>query len=618
MTTHVLRVADTDGVIDSNSTSYANARAGTGTKSVNTTAVTDYVGQEYDTVNSNYYVRQYHGEVDCSGLPSGETIDLAEFYWRCASNNSVQDFEMQIREYDWGASLTTADFVAGADRSGDTLWATLDTTIIKSATAALPFTSTAALKTAVGLRGDLRFYMTTDRIVANTAPNTDGSDEMLSVRTGDNTGTANDPVLGVETSDASYSGPTLDETQTGVITTGTTASVNRPGTAAECEDSLILLFIVVDGNRTITMPSGFTAIHENIHNSGTAEMTQTACYKIGGASEPASYSFTIDITTRACVTASRISGHDATTPIEASGSDSISSGVMFSAPFDITTAQGNCLHMAFLGSDDGQDVGYIPGMTEVASFYSNYVSWGVHGVLCSTEVTDSGALSLVTANTRTEQRVLSSVAIAPGSTVLQHTATKGSMSFSGQSNVLDRYHGQSVGDGAITLSGQSNVLDRYHGQSVGDGAITLSGLATTIAKLAQLPVAVGSTVFTGQSASTSRVKHREPSPGSMTLSGEDISLSKYHARLIGTVSISVLGTAVELARKKTKAVLSGAFGFTGQAVTLETRGGNLVTYNVGPGHLTVNGRPTRYEPPPFVTDLHFPLTKPLTEVIERE
>ena len=616
MTTHVLRIASTDGVIDSYDATYANARSGSGTLSVNTSNTQDFFGQEI--VSSNYYCKEYFGEVDCSGLPTGETVDLAEFYWRVNTDSSVQDFTVEIREHDWGGgTLTTGDFVAGADLGSKTLWSSFSTSNILGSNSVMAFSSETALKTAVALRGNLRFIMASDRQRTNNAPANDTTDEQISIWTGNNS-SANDPALGVETSDASYSGPTLDETTTGLITTGTTATVNRPGTQAECEDSLIVLFIVVDGDRTITMPSGFTALHENIHNTGTAQMTQTACYKIGGASEPATYSFTINTTTRACITASRISGHDATTPIETSGSDSISSGVAFSAPFDITTTQGNCLHLAFLGSDDGLDTGYIPGMTEVASFVSNAASFGVHGVLCSTEVIDSGTLSLISASDRTEQRVLSSVAIAPGATVQQHTATKGSVSFTGKTNSTYKYHGQDVADGTVSFSGQTNSTYKYHGQDVSGGTMNLSGLATTIAKLSQYAVPPGSAVFTGQSASLSRKSSQEPAPGTLTVTGEGTSLQKYHAQSIATGGLTVSGTLASLSRKKALSVLKGLLTFTGQAVTLDTTDTVLVTYNVGPGHITVNGRPTRYEPPPFITELHFPLTLPLTEDIERE
>jgi len=658
MTTHVLRVEDTDGVINSRDFSYSDAREGLGRFSISTTSWLE-VGQEE---TFQYYCREYFGEVDCSGLPTGETIDLADFYFRFQNDESTQDFTFEIREHDWGGgTLTSGDFVAGSDLGSKTLWASCDSSIMTATNQVVKYSSETALKTAVALRGDLRFVMASDRQRTNNAPADSSTPEQITIYSASSSGTANDPVLGVETSDASYSGPTLDETTTGLITTGTTATVNRPGTQAECEDSLIVLFIVVDGSRTITMPSGFTALYQNISGS-TSELTTTACYKIGGASEPATYSFTTNVTTRACITASRISGHDATTPIETSGWRGEGGGVAFSQPLDITTTQGNCLHLAFLGSDDGLDTGYIPGMPEVASFVSNAASFGVHAVLCSTEVIDSGTLTLISANTFTEQRVLYSIAIAPPITLVQHTATKGSMSFtgktnstyrrhgqdaadgsmsfsgqtsslsrrhgqdvadgslsfSGQANSTYKYHGQDVSDGVMNLSGQTNSTYKYHGQDVSDGVMNVSGLATTIAKLSKYSVPPGSAVFTGQSASLSRKSSQEPSPGTLTVTGGETSLQKYHAQSIATGGLTVSGTLASLSRKKAMSVFKGLLTFTGQAVTLDTASSVLVTYNVGPGHVTVNGKPTRYEPPPFITELHFPLTLPLTEYIERE
>lgn len=73
---------------------------------------------------------------------------------------------------------------------------------------------------------------------------------------------------------------------------GTVITVSKPTGTAE-GDMLIAMMSATAGGASITPPAGWTAVGEG----GTASSTRTAVwYRVAGASEPASYNFTVGAT----------------------------------------------------------------------------------------------------------------------------------------------------------------------------------------------------------------------------------------------------------------------------------------------------------------------------------
>jgi hypothetical protein len=123
---------------------YFAARAGTGAEGVfartDLAAVT--VGQTYAGAVFETFLAW-----DVSGAPVGAVS--AELALWLASDQTAEDFTVEVRLYDWGATLTPADWIPGADIAALPLLATLDTAAIYPEGEYKTFATTAALLTAI-------------------------------------------------------------------------------------------------------------------------------------------------------------------------------------------------------------------------------------------------------------------------------------------------------------------------------------------------------------------------------------------------------------------------------------------------------------------------------------
>lgn len=178
-----------DGHIASNASTYASARAGTGSLSL------DYYG------TSILYAGQWSsgGDYDCyesfvgwdtSGLPDADTISAAVIDLYLDDDGTTTDFTTQVRSRDWSAGgLTTADFVAGASLSALTLLATNAT---YGADGYKTFASEAGITSWVNKTGSCYAIVVSDRMVAGTSPS---GNEYAGYNSADYTGTTRDPKL---------------------------------------------------------------------------------------------------------------------------------------------------------------------------------------------------------------------------------------------------------------------------------------------------------------------------------------------------------------------------------------------------------------------------------------
>lgn len=98
---------------------------------------------------------------------------------------------------------------------------------------------------------------------------------------------------------------------------GSSLTTNRPGTQGECNGALILLQIINYDSAGVvaTGPSGFSLVKRERRTTGNILTVETWA-KIGGAAEPATYSFTNDEFVYSNVNAIRVDGPDTTTPVD--------------------------------------------------------------------------------------------------------------------------------------------------------------------------------------------------------------------------------------------------------------------------------------------------------------
>ena len=203
------------------SADYSAARSGTSSLDAYTTYTGISVGQAhtdsswYDSdlgewvYSEQFWVDESFLSFDTSALTSGATVSAAVLRVTSYTDVSTTDFDIQARLRDWGTSLTTADWVAGADLSGLTLLGSYATSSGFTANTGYDLSDT-AMAANVNKTGPTRMLLCSSRTTAGTAPT---GDEYVAIRAADYTGTTRDPQLTVtyaagRTPDGP--GPTMD------------------------------------------------------------------------------------------------------------------------------------------------------------------------------------------------------------------------------------------------------------------------------------------------------------------------------------------------------------------------------------------------------------------------
>lgn len=158
-------------LLSASSTSYSLARSGenlvaspTGSYTIGQYLVPDD-GENPDL----WYVYESFMDFDTSAVTG--TISSVTLSLGLASDESVNDFTIEARLYNWGASLTTADWIAGASLGGNTLLATLSTSGIGSAGSYKAMTESGTnFRTNINTSGVTRIVLCSDRHRLGTTP----------------------------------------------------------------------------------------------------------------------------------------------------------------------------------------------------------------------------------------------------------------------------------------------------------------------------------------------------------------------------------------------------------------------------------------------------------------
>ena len=117
-----------------------------------------------------YYVFQTYLSFDTSAVTGTVSSVTLSIYGQF--DNSVTDFTIEARVHDFGATLETGDYVAGASLSGKTLVASRSTASGWSTSGYNAFTSDAAFLTAINQSGSTRLLLCSDRTRSGTTPTT--------------------------------------------------------------------------------------------------------------------------------------------------------------------------------------------------------------------------------------------------------------------------------------------------------------------------------------------------------------------------------------------------------------------------------------------------------------
>lgn len=192
MATYTIYSDAADGNVISTSSLYSLARDGTGSVSAYPSNTYLTIGQNYS--GGSYDCRESFLSFDTSGVAGIITSATLNLY--AYSNDSDTDFTTIARMYDWGASLTSADFVAGGSLSALTEVANWNSTAYSSSYNT--FTDV-ALPAHINQSGTTRMLLSSSRHEGNNTPS---GREYVTFFSADASGTTNDPYLYIVASSA--------------------------------------------------------------------------------------------------------------------------------------------------------------------------------------------------------------------------------------------------------------------------------------------------------------------------------------------------------------------------------------------------------------------------------
>lgn len=189
MTVATIFAGTNDGQMRCNNATYLTARSGGGTFTVDTTNTDQLSGQEL--FSGQYYCYEYALDFDTSAIPANAIISSAVLSLAAGTKGDGTTSAIhRARLSDWGATLTSADWVPGASLAALPLLAHIAQTAV--ATSGYNALTDDAMAANIVKGGNTRMLMVTDRMEAATVPTTT---EFVRWRTSDTAGTTSDPKL---------------------------------------------------------------------------------------------------------------------------------------------------------------------------------------------------------------------------------------------------------------------------------------------------------------------------------------------------------------------------------------------------------------------------------------
>lgn len=195
------------------------------------------------------------------------------------------------------------------------------------------------------------------------------------------------------------------------IPTGITSwVVNKP--AGALQDDIVIYIISAQDAATITLPSGFSTISGPTDWQGTRRVL--FCYKVLGASEPSTYTFTMSIATAGTWGAVAFSGVDTATPINVTGTFTFNSTGSTSMTASAVSPSVTNTMLVMLGvTNSNGSMTPAGGMTErvdIVNASAFNISFIASEALTSTGTTGSRVATISTSS----QSVAGLIALKPG------------------------------------------------------------------------------------------------------------------------------------------------------------------------------------------------------------
>jgi hypothetical protein len=159
-----------DYLVSGDDVSYANARAGIGSVlSLNGDANTLHISQKLDA-GPSWYVRESFLAFDTSVVGAGRVVDSVVFSPRGESSGSPgSGWTCEARIYNWGADVSIADWVPGANLSACTLVASMPIASYADGTY-VDWTSEVAFKAAINMTGTTYLVLCHSKTTTGTTP----------------------------------------------------------------------------------------------------------------------------------------------------------------------------------------------------------------------------------------------------------------------------------------------------------------------------------------------------------------------------------------------------------------------------------------------------------------
>ncbi len=207
MPTYTIYASASDGEVNSDDTTpnYLNMRAGTGSPGLvagGTASANQFVYNSFEATKSasTYLARQYFHEYDTSGIPVSETVTSVVFSLYGSAKAGSNNLTVETYAYDWGGSLTTADWTAGASIGALSLLATFPLGVLAvnwSTSGYNNFTENGTnFQTAINKGGITRLMCCLDSLRSAVAPVVVNQ---IRFSAADTSGTTQDPKLVIQT-----------------------------------------------------------------------------------------------------------------------------------------------------------------------------------------------------------------------------------------------------------------------------------------------------------------------------------------------------------------------------------------------------------------------------------
>ena len=229
-----------DGVVVSGngvgSTSWSSIRSGSAALSADDNDASETINAR--TAGSTYIATEAFFDYDTSSIGASSTINSYTFtlYGTGTAENNADSQTIECRVFNWGGTLTTADWVTGANWSSNTLFANLSLgSWAQTNNTANNFTSQGA-SASIEKAGTTSLVVGLNRLSSATAPT--GINDFVTYFA-DNTGTTSDPLLTVDYTPGDSTGTIVASLQAALfsgtgaqIQTGTMAATLQAATAA--------------------------------------------------------------------------------------------------------------------------------------------------------------------------------------------------------------------------------------------------------------------------------------------------------------------------------------------------------------------------------------------------